>query len=265
MQLGDVKNQSPVGIGSFGSSWDSNLSITYTSPANTGTATISVTAANLIAGNNSIAYNASSVGVSGTIGFNTKFYLYYNDPSYSGGSQTLIASTTPYSVTAGNGYVFVGSITVAFASTTSSGGGTGGGLSCVVLDTVLPGYDRAGDVVPGDYLDLANPVTFERRKGLVSYAKTETVSCVRFTTESGIELECSETAPIAIEGGEMVLAPYLAGKMIPVCDFGEWRIEKVICVEPIGMREVRHITCENDLFLAGKHRGRYVLHHNAKP
>jgi hypothetical protein len=63
----------------------------------------------------------------------------------------------------------------------------------------------------------------------------------------------------------MVLAPYLAGKQIPVYDFGEWRIEKVIKVELIGLREVRHITCENDLFLAGQQRGRYVLHHNAKP
>jgi hypothetical protein len=138
-------------------------------------------------------------------------------------------------------------------------------LSCVVLDTVLPGYEQAGDVVVGDYLDLANPITFERRKGLVSYAKTETVPCVRFETESGITLECSETAPIAIEGGDTVLAPNLAGERIPVCDFGEWRIETVVKVEPIGLREVRHITCENDLFLAGGQKGRYVLHHNAKP
>jgi hypothetical protein len=263
-QLGGTTNQKPVTIGSFASSW-SGLSTSYTAAAGSpATATISASAATLQAGSANVAYNASSVGVTGTGGTNVTYYLYINDPTYAGGSQTLVATTTFGNVTTGDGYIYLGSVEVAFpASGTSSGGGTP--PSCVVLDTVLPGYERAGDVEAGDYLALANPITFERRKGLVSYAKTETVPCVRFETESGISLECSETAPIATEGGEMVLAPYLAGKQIPVYDFGEWRIEKVIKVELIGLREVRHITCENDLFLAGQQRGRYVLHHNAKP
>jgi hypothetical protein len=88
--------------------------------------------------------------------------------------------------------------------------------------------------------------------------------CVRIRTESGIELECSTTAPIADSKGNQVLAPNLKGVAILVMDDEEPRVEFVVDIEDIGNRLVRHITCGNKFFLAGKTKGRYVLHHNMK-
>lgn len=135
---------------------------------------------------------------------------------------------------------------------------------CVVLDTFVPRLGRARWVKVGDYLDIADPVTFAERQGLVSKADHAFAECVRITTRTGIELECTTSAPIAVEGGSMIEAPYLLGYSIPVRDNGVWGHDEVISVEPIGVREITHITCEDDLFLAGKHDGRYVLHHNLK-
>jgi hypothetical protein len=99
---------------------------------------------------------------------------------------------------------------------------------------------------------------------VVTYAETKPMPCVRIRTESGIELECSTTAPIADSKGNQVLAPNLKGVAILVMDNDEPRVEFVVDVEDIGNRLVRHITCGNKFFLAGKERGRYILHHNIK-
>jgi hypothetical protein len=136
--------------------------------------------------------------------------------------------------------------------------------TCVTVESVLPTHEAAGDVQVGDELELANALTFARRFGIVSRADRATVECVRITTITGIELECSTTAPIATRDGSFVQAPNLEGYVVPVVDFDEERYERVIQVEHIGLREVVHITVENDVFLAGRVKGRYLLHHNVK-
>lgn len=145
-----------------------------------------------------------------------------------------------------------------------SGGGGFGDVGCVTIDSVLEDYDRADDVQFGDTMFVIDPVTFKRSTGEVSYSETKVMPCVRITTESGIELECSTTAPIADEKGEQVLAPNLLNKLIPVSDNGVFYLDRVLSVEDIGDREIRHITVENNFFLAGKQRGRYIFHHNIK-
>ena len=142
------------------------------------------------------------------------------------------------------------------------GNGRGGG--CVVVDSILEDFTRAGDVEVGDEMIVSDPVTFKQSKGKVSYSETKRVPCVRITTESGIELECSRTAPIADERGEQVLAPDLMHKLIPVCNNGMYYLDRVTEIEDIGEQEVQHITVENNFFLAGKEKGRYVFHHNMK-
>ena len=144
--------------------------------------------------------------------------------------------------------------------TSTALGGMGGG--CVVIDSIIPGYQMALDVNVGDLLDLVRDTTFKTAKGRVTYAQVKVQPCVRIRTASGIELECSETAPILCGDETCRLAPDLLGVAIPVLDFGDRRIENVVSVEPIGDREVMHITCENGIFLAGKTRGRYIGHHN---
>lgn len=160
-----------------------------------------------------------------------------------------------------NGAAGAGTTTGGSAINLLPGGGGGG---CVTADTVLPSHGAARDVMVGDCLLIANPTSFAERQGRVSYAALKDAPCVRVTTSSGIELECSLTAPIANQSGDLVLAPDLLGESVPVCDHGLYRYETVVKVEYIGVREIVHITCENDLFLAGRVTGRYLLHHNMK-
>lgn len=135
---------------------------------------------------------------------------------------------------------------------------------CVVIDSFLTDYDRADDVQVGDEMVVVDPVTRKASTGKVSYSETKLMPCVRIITESGIILECSTTAPIADELGNQVLAPDLLNKLIPVVDNGAHYLDRVASIEDIGEKEVRHITVENNFFLAGKEKGRYIYHHNVK-
>src|SRR5690606_15079284 len=72
------------------------------------------------------------------------------------------------------------------------------------------------------------------------------------------------SAPICDETGEEVTAENLLGIVVPVSNHGMIEFETVMKVEDIGEQLVQHITCENNYFLAGKKKGRYLLHHNAK-
>ena len=262
IQLGDQRNL--PGIATQNLHYLYNGAISYS--ATTTTATISVAAGSSYIGTASISYNACSVGTTGTAGTAVNYFLYFDDATYAGGSQTLVATTTPTVIYQNDGRVYVGSVTVNYPATgTTAGTGSGGGGGCVTVDTVLPTHDHAADVVVGDQLIIANPITFVERKGIVSCVQVKFAECVRLHTVSGIELDCSVSAPIAIADGSLVLAPDLLDHIIPVCDFGEYRYEKVIKVEPLGIKQIVHITCENDLFLAGRLQGRYILHHNLKP
>lgn len=136
------------------------------------------------------------------------------------------------------------------------------GLGCVTLDTILFDGRKASEIEVGTELDTINPITQVIRKQIVTKSDTKVSMCVRITTESGIQLECSVSAPISDEFGNQVLAPKLLGVYIPVIDNGIHKIERVISVENIGVREIRHITVNGSFFPAGKEANRYILHHN---
>lgn len=146
----------------------------------------------------------------------------------------------------------------------NTSGFTGGEGGCVVVESFLSDYARADQVQVGDVMSVIDPVSYRKSTGTVSYSETKLMPCVRLTTESGIQLECSRTAPIADETGEQVLAPALLNKLVPVADSGAFYLDRVVEIEDIGEREVRHITVENNFFLAGKEKGRYFFHHNVK-
>lgn len=145
------------------------------------------------------------------------------------------------------------------------GGGGGGGPEepeCVTSDSIIFGSGVASSVNVGDEMTVINPFTLELSTGLVSMAKTGMQPCVRITTASGVALECSVSAPIAISTGEQVLASELLGNEVLVYDNGVISSDAVVSVEDIGVKEIVYITCENNFFLAGAEEGRYLLHHN---
>lgn len=78
-------------VGGIGSAW-TGFGISYTSTDTS--ATISCTAGTLQDGVLNPSYGASSVTVSGTPSTTATYFLYYDDPSGTGGTLTLGASTT---------------------------------------------------------------------------------------------------------------------------------------------------------------------------
>lgn len=266
-RLGDSRNQQMVTVGNFGSAWN-GLELSYTSTSTT--ATISASAATLDTGSASIAYNASSVGTTGTAGQTKTYYLFYDDPKYQGGSIPLGGTTNYRNTIRGNGRLFLGKIDVVFPSS-----GTGGGIvppddNCVCVDAWVIRRNgevaepvRAGSVCVGDELRVIDPATGRERWGRVSMSRAAPAECVRVVTEAGTALTCSTTAPLGTGDGQ-VLAPESVGRMLAERRHGQFGHSRGTSVEPAGLLEVQHITCENDFFLAGDDPDALLAHHNIK-
>jgi hypothetical protein len=247
-QIGDQRNLLQRTVTNYPAKVPTVVSVS-TAAGTPATATISVAAFTVLAGSVSISYNAMSASVTGTNGAAVVYYLYCNDPTYAGGTKTLVATTTATDVYAGDGYVFIGS--ASFTYPTSGTGGGGGSPPCVTVDSFvrrkrdgIVADVPAGEVIVGDYLRVMNPITGVKRWGRVSYSQRVPYECVQVTTEHGVTLSCSMAAEI------------------PADDLGQYRIGTVTHVEPIGVRDVQHITCEDDFFLAGDQPCRYLAHHN---
>ena len=145
------------------------------------------------------------------------------------------------------------------------GGGSGEPFpGCVTTESMIYGSGKASTVKVGDVMTVIDPHTLELGEGKVSRADVQVQPCVRLTSESGVVLECSTTAPIATADGSQMLAPDLLGQEVLVFDNGVVNTEKVVNVEHIGDKEIVYITCENNFFLAGATEDRYFLHHNVK-
>lgn len=140
----------------------------------------------------------------------------------------------------------------------------GGGGGCVVVDSFLADMRRAGDVMVGDAMDMADSGTLAPRQGIVTYSEPVMQPCVELITASGIVLRCSLSAPIPTERDGVVLAPHLAGKSVGVRDGNGTRWEPVARIRSIGPRLVQHISVNDGCFWAGAEQGRSILHHNKK-
>lgn len=112
----------PVTVGNAASRWISGTAATYS--ATSGEATISVTAGMLQVGDKQISYGPSSVVVSGLPNTAVRFWLYYDDFHFQGGTRTLGATADPTASMASDGRILISPLDVTFAS---PGGSTGGG------------------------------------------------------------------------------------------------------------------------------------------
>lgn len=254
-RLGDLRNQVMVGVGNYASGW-SGGSISYS--ASTTSATLSVTSATLQYGSQSLAYNAASTTVSGSAGSTVKFYLYYDDPSFTGGSKALNATTSQISALANDGRLLVGSVSVTFP--TSGTGSGGGGTGCPQVDEPVirrapDGSEevvRAGDTRVGDYLLLSSG-----RWGFVSYSETKLQPGVRVVGSDGSTITCSASAPLETVDGTCVCAPHVRDLVLKHRRAGGMLVAEVFDAGDIW---VQHITCEDDCFWVGDYS-----HHNLKP
>lgn len=175
-----------------------------------------------------------------------------------------------YTVSDNSGQVVTGSLTfpVSINRYVTGGGGGGGGGGhgggCVTVESFIEGFGKATNVTVGSCMSVIDPVTFVRNTGLVTVAKIDRQPTVRISTASGYNLECSTTAPIAIEGGMGVLPQNLLGMRVPLVVNGEVVFEEITSVIDLGIQDVMFITCENNYFLAGAEENVYFLHHNLK-
>ena len=261
MQIADQRNAAPILTAGAQTVWQ-NLSITYTAAAGTpATATISVTAAQilgLVAGGGLVSYNASSASVTGTGGTSPTYFLYYIDPAYSGGTQTLYATTTGNDLRQQLGIVYIGSVVVAFP-TSGTGGGSGGGGLCVADDMFVRERLRAGEAKPGDVFDCVDLPTGQHRHQRPMLGVTRgTEECVRIVTDRGAALVCSISTPFDTVDGRMLLAPQMLGEEV-LTDDG---IERVVSVTPVGRRSVSRIHLGGVSYAAGEDPARRIYSHN---
>lgn len=259
----------------YGSAWKTGAAITYTAAAGTpATATISVTAGTFAIGSRSYAYDASSVGVTGTNGTSVTYFLYYDDPGLLAGACTLYASTDPTVTYTSDSKVLVGQVKVVYPASgsgsgggsTPGGGGGGGGGNCVSVRAWVitrAGPVRAGSVVVGDELLLCDPETGSEVFGVVTYSARMRVPGVRMYADDAV-LTCSETAPIPTDKGYLP-APETLGRALAVRGAGGVRRACVVShIETAGAIDVQHITVGDRCFWAGDTETAYILHHNLK-
>ena len=135
---------------------------------------------------------------------------------------------------------------------------------CVTLESFIYDGSQAENITLGSVMDVIDATTYQLGKDTVTMAEPKLMPCVRITTEHGVELECSTTAPIADKHGNQILAPDLLDVEVPTMVDGRIQIERVVSVEPIGDMMVMHVTVGNKFFPAGKAKGRFLLHHNVK-
>lgn len=152
---------------------------------------------------------------------------------------------------------------------------TGGGGGCVVLESFIPYVEervmnkrvvkQAFQLMPGFKISLGSedeslaPVI-----GTVVHHAVDFQPCVRITTESGISLVCSTTAPIYTKELEFILAPELLGKYVACMQNETTLWDKVVSVESVGERFVSVIDAGDKSFWAGEQDGKYILHHNVR-
>lgn len=100
--------------------------------------------------------------------------------------------------------------------------------------------------------------------GTVIRARNQMEPCVRITTEAGISLVCSHSAPILTGEKTYVDAPDVMGKQVAIMVNGETSFDNVISVEDVGEREVRPLYAGDQNFWAGETDAGYILHHNIR-
>jgi hypothetical protein len=143
-----------------------------------------------------------------------------------------------------------------------------GGGGCVEVESVLPCGRVAGAIQVGDELQLADEESLQAAQGRVSYSCKKPAQGFKITTSSGVQLVCSDTAPIPVQQGGTLNSAKLLGEFVAVRvdenGISRCAWEKVISVDPVGQIAVQHITVGDRSFWAGRLPGKYILHHNMK-
>jgi hypothetical protein len=214
-------------------------------------------------GGETVSYNAAAPvdatqGASSTV----TYYLYYLDPTYSGGTKTLQVTTSVQTLSSAAGILNLGSCTVTTpaSGSGSGGGGSGGGGLCVTETMWLREGLQAKDAQLGDEFDCLDlPRGLDRhRRPLLSFEIGEE-PCVRLTADDGCQLECSVSTPFDLPGGGSARAPDMLQRQV-ITDRGMATVQQV---EPLGVRRVLRFHLGGVSYAAGVEPTARIYSHNA--
>ncbi|MCX2780428.1 hypothetical protein [Microbulbifer thermotolerans] len=221
-------------------------------------AKINIAAHTVQYGGFTVNYNSGSIS---GLSYGTKYYVYVDDPDYSGGSVTYQVTTEIWQLAAGIGRRAIGTIT-----TPTSGGGTTEPVNpwCVADGVWLRDGLLAEDCEAGDLLDCWDTGDVDTHLSPIQAVKSQDdVPCVTITTESGAQVICSRETPVTDEQGIVYLAQDCLGVHLGVLHEDEpmtW--ERVIAVECAGLRRVNKISVGGISYAAGVHPQHRVITHN---
>jgi hypothetical protein len=273
-RLGDARNM--PAITSAGVRYRYSQNPTFSAPVagSPATSTISLAAGDLIIGGQTIALSAMSVNVTGTNSTTVVYYLYIDNPTYAGGAQTLVATTSATVPYQSDGRIFMGQVSITYpASGTGTGGGGsgggGGGLTCVHagawVEVMGAGHKLARDVEPGDMLVVLDETMEGTRLERCVAAKPGQEHGWLLTSNSGVRLTVSESAPLTLRDGSTVLPFELNGQALAV-KIGDALVWERCFAQPLGYKiDVIKISCGENVYAAGDIAGRSIMTHNVKP
>ncbi len=267
LQLHDQRTSPALATGGLRSRWSGQTISASYSTASPAAVTFSISAASLLIGDVTISYAALSNSNTQARGTTVLYYLYFDDPTYAGGAQTLVSDTNGANLYVTNGRIYAGSVSVTVppAATGGTSPGDGGGGSCVAIEMLDPEGRCFGELVVGDTLILADEATLAPGVGAIERIHTDREPCLRLLTANGAALVCSLSAPIAVEGRGCVAAGDLVegdtlGTLVD--DVAGW--SPLVAIEPAGLRLVRPLYVRDRCFWAGESARASILHHNAK-
>ena len=264
MQIGDQRNLPPVKAINLGFKYTGSISVS----AGTASATVTLGAGLFYIGSVSISYNGGSVVVNKNAGETlVNYHFYCVDSNYSGGTKTIIATQTASTIYNNDNNVYLGSVSWTWPSsgTTTTDGYAGGG-GCPEANSWMPTRDRgimrARDVVPGDFIKaLTEDGSGTEWVEVTANVRTIERSFAWQSDESAVALEYSETTPLTLANGSVVLPDDYLGQAMFVEDEDGLRPERgsQTC---IGRREVCRISCNMRTFAAGLAMGKWLYTHN---
>ena len=257
--IGDQRNLQPI-------TWASQRSVLSTSPISFSisgtTVAFSVAAFTLQGGGIFLNYAAASGSVTQAAGSTTTWFLYYLDPTQSGGSLALHITTNPGGAASFADSVFLGTATVTIASGGggSSGTGGGGGGYCVADDMYIGEGRRAGDTEIGDPFDCIDLPTQAGKHVRALQGVTRGVEeCVRMITDNGCALICSISTPFDLPNGRVTTALHMLGEQV-ITDLDTAVVSSLALVGP---RPVTRAHLGGVSYAAGADPARRIYSHNA--
>ncbi|WP_444941254.1 hypothetical protein ACJJI3_01545 [Microbulbifer sp. ZKSA004] len=223
---------------------------------NGSSAKISIAAHTIQYGRFARSYNSGSIT---GLNFSTRYYVYVDDPFYTGGGVTYYATTEIWQLSAGDDRRQVGAIT-----TPADGGDTTipDLPYCVDYDTVLPDGRFVRDLQLGDLVDCIDVRTGERGEFPLRAMSEGEEECYSLHTPEGAEIWQSKSTPMDLPDGSIAYTPDMLDKPAYVLCEGSPKISMISQLHRIGVRRVLKPDFGNRMFFAGRMPELTIATHN---